>query len=141
VGAGSVAATSKREVVGILKKLQIGAGERRAVHAGHGFKTTATIDVVVSDSERNEAENERRQLERAAAGQPSTKRRPAPAVAGDVARRQAGRATTQACADARQGAQCGGFVVSRQKSAYKSNTAKTPQFFLIGHLFQCLLRS
>ena len=26
------------------KKLQIGAGERRAVPTGHGFKTTATIE-------------------------------------------------------------------------------------------------
>ena len=37
------------------KKLQIGAGERRAVPAGHGFKTTATIDVAVDDDERNDA--------------------------------------------------------------------------------------
>ena len=66
-------------------KLQIGARERRAVPAGHGFKTTATTDVVVSNDERNAVDSERRQLERAAE-QPSTKRRPTPAVANDVAR-------------------------------------------------------
>ena len=55
--------------------------------AGHGFKTTATIDVAVDDDERNDAESERRQLERAAE-QPSTKRRPTPAVTDDVARRR-----------------------------------------------------
>ena len=69
------------------KKLQIGAGERRTVPAGHGFKTTATTDVAVGDDERNDAESERRQLERAAE-QPGTKRRPTPAVTGDVARRR-----------------------------------------------------
>ena len=75
------------EVVGILKKLQIGAGERRTVPAGHGFKTTATIEVAVDDDERNDAESERRRLERAAE-QPSTKWRPTPAETGDVARRR-----------------------------------------------------
>ena len=69
------------------KKLQAGAGERRTVPAGHGFKTTATIDVAVDDDERNDAESERRQLERAAE-QPSTKRRPTPEVTGDVARQR-----------------------------------------------------
>ena len=69
------------------RKLQIGAGERRAVPAGNSFKTTATIDVAVDDDERNDAESERRQLERAAE-QPSTKRRPTPAETDDVARRR-----------------------------------------------------
>ena len=69
------------------KKLQIDAGERRTVPAGHGFKTTATIGVAVDDAERNDAESERRQLERAAE-QPSAKRRPTPAVTDDVARRR-----------------------------------------------------
>ena len=45
------------------------------------------IDVVVSDDKRNDAKSERRQLDRAAE-QPSTKRRPMPAVADDVARRR-----------------------------------------------------
>ena len=75
------------EVVGILKKLQIGAGERRTVPAGHGFKTTATIEVAVDDDERNDAESERRRLEQAAE-QPSTKRRPTPAETDDVVRRR-----------------------------------------------------
>ena len=74
-------------VVGILKKLQIGAGERRTVPAGHGFRTTATIEVAVEDDERNDAESERRRLERAAE-QPSTKRRPTPAESDDVVRRR-----------------------------------------------------
>ena len=74
-------------VVGILKKLQIGAGERRTVPAGHGFRTTATIEVAVDDDERNDAESERRRLEQAAE-QPSTKRRPAPAESDDVVRRR-----------------------------------------------------
>ena len=50
--------SSKKELVGILKKMQIGAGERRTVSAGHGFKTTATIEVAVNDDERNDAESE-----------------------------------------------------------------------------------
>ena len=62
----------------ILKKPQIGAGERRTVPAGHGFKTTATTEVSVGDDERNDAESERRRLQRAAE-QPSTKRRSTPA--------------------------------------------------------------
>ena len=78
---------SKRELVGILKKMQIGAGERRTVSAGHGFKTTATIEVAVNDDECNDAESERRRLERAAE-QPSTKRRPTPAETDDVVRRR-----------------------------------------------------
>ena len=79
--------SSKKELVGILKKMQIGAGERRTVSAGHGFKTTATIEVAVNDDERNDAESERRRLERAAE-QPSTKRRPTPAETDDVVRRR-----------------------------------------------------
>ena len=75
------------EVVGILKKTQIGAGERRTVPAGHGFKTTETIEVAVDDDERNDAESERRRLEQAAE-QPSTKRRPSPAETDDVVRRR-----------------------------------------------------
>ena len=54
---------------------------------GHGFKTTATIEVAVDDGERNDAVSDRRRLERAAE-QPSTKRRPAPAETDDVARRR-----------------------------------------------------
>ena len=46
-----------------------------------------TIDVAVDDDERNDAESERRQLERAAE-QPSTKRRPTPAETDDVVRRR-----------------------------------------------------
>ena len=75
------------EVVSIFKKLQIGAGERRTVPAGHGFKTTATIEVAVGVDERNDAESELRRLERAAE-QPSTKRRPTPAGTGDVGRQR-----------------------------------------------------
>ena len=75
------------EAVSIFKKLHIGAGERRTVPAGHDFKTTATIEVAVDDDERNNAESERRRLERAAE-QPSTKWRPTPAETDDVARRR-----------------------------------------------------
>ena len=55
--------------------------------AGHGFRTTATIEVAVDDDERNDAESERRRLEQAAE-QPSTKRRPTPAETDDVVRRR-----------------------------------------------------
>ena len=75
------------EVVGILKKTQIGAGERRTVPAGPAFKATETIEVAVDDDERNDAESERRRLEQAAE-QPSTKRRPTPAETDDVVRRR-----------------------------------------------------
>jgi len=56
--------------------MQIGAGGRRAVPAGHGFGVAATIDEVVGDDERNDEAAQQRRLE-AAAGGASGRRTPA----------------------------------------------------------------
>ena len=48
--------------------IQIGAGGRRAVPAGHGFGVTSTIDEVVGDDERNDEAAQQRRLAAAAGG-------------------------------------------------------------------------
>ena len=48
-GDGSLRRSYPGDEGDIHTKLQIGAGERRTVPAGHGFKTTATIDVAIDD--------------------------------------------------------------------------------------------
>ena len=46
--------------------IQIGAGGRRAVLAGHGFGVTSTIDEEVGDDERNDEAAQQRRLAAAA---------------------------------------------------------------------------
>ena len=48
--------------------IQIGAGGRRTVPAGHGFGVTSTIDEVVGDDERNDEAARQRRLAAAAGG-------------------------------------------------------------------------
>ena len=48
--------------------IQIGAGGRRTVSAGHGFGVTSTIDEVVGDDERNDEAAQQRRLTAAAGG-------------------------------------------------------------------------
>ena len=55
--------------------IQIGAGARRAVPAGHGFGVTSTIDEVIGDDERNDEAAQQRRLA-AAAGGASSRRTP-----------------------------------------------------------------
>ena len=46
--------------------IQVGARERRAVPAGHGFRVSATIDDVAGESEQNDDEHQQRLQEAAA---------------------------------------------------------------------------
>ena len=70
--------------------VQIGAGGRRTVSAGHGFGVTSTIDEVVGDDERNDEAAQQRRLAAAAGGAG----RQAPEVPTDDAARKRRRTLT-----------------------------------------------
>ena len=70
--------------------VQIGAGGRRTVPAGHGFGVTSTIDEVVGDDERNDEAAQQRRLTAAAGGA----RRQAPEEPTDDAERKRRRTLT-----------------------------------------------